>query len=105
MTASRQRLTHTPFLDGWRATLASATAARGQKAELARHLAASRGTSPQVAANLVHRITSGRILPNGEDVLEISHWMASRTICPSARGDTILYSKSPPSTSPAAKLG
>jgi len=76
---AKQRLPHTPFLDAWRADLAAATAQRGLKAELARHLSASRGTSTQVAQNLVHRITSGRILPNGEDVLEISHWITSRT--------------------------
>jgi hypothetical protein len=58
--SARIRLPHTPFLDAWRAHLTAATAERRQKAELA-------------------RILAGRSIPNGEDVLEISHWLQPRT--------------------------
>lgn len=72
---SRSRLTHTPYLDGWRARLEAATEGRGRKAELARHLAAARGQSIQVWTVGIARILARRVIPNGEDVLEISAWM------------------------------
>jgi hypothetical protein len=79
---SRTRLAHTPFLDAWRASLAAATDGRGLKTELARHLAASRGQGLQIWKVGIGKILNGHTIPNGEDVLEISHWLASRTAKP-----------------------
>jgi hypothetical protein len=104
----RTRLPHTPFLDAWRADLAAATAARGTKADLARHLAAARGQDPRVWTVNLARILAGRTIPNGEDVLAINHYLAARTATPSSLKSQIsnLKSKSPhhhPATPPTAQ--
>jgi len=77
MTA-RVRLAHTPFLDGWRETLRAATSRHGAKAELAAFLAESRDQEPRTLQIRIAKILSGASIPNGEDVLAISHWMAGR---------------------------
>jgi hypothetical protein len=76
---SRERLAHTPRLDAWRESLRAATDGPGEKTELARHMATERGQPVHAWQVRVNRILKSEVLPNAEDVLAISEWLASRT--------------------------
>lgn len=73
---ARVRLPHTPYLDGWREELRAATTRHGAKAELAEFLAQLRDQAPRVLQIRIAKILAGTTLPNGEDVLAISHWIS-----------------------------
>jgi hypothetical protein len=73
---TRVRLPHTPYLDGWREELRAATSRQGAKAELAQFLAGLRDQAPRVLQIRIAKILSGASIPNGEDVLAISHWIS-----------------------------
>lgn len=79
MTQPRQRLAHTPRLDAWRESLRAATEGRGAKTELARLMAAERDQPVQTWQNRINRILKSEVIPNAEDVLAITAWLASRT--------------------------
>ncbi len=77
MTApARTRLAHTPYLDAWRKSLRAATDGRGLKTELARFMAAAREQPLDTWRVNIPKILRGDSIPNGEDVLAISAWMA-----------------------------
>lgn len=82
---TRQRLTHTPFMDGWRDRLAETLATRGARTDLARFLASHYGQGIQVGKNLVARIQKEDFIPNAETALAVSHWIALRTDGPATR--------------------
>ena len=82
MTTAHQRLAATPFLDAWREELRTALNGRGLKTELARSMAAARHQSLAEWQNRLSRILRGDTRPHAEDVLAISHWLASRTDTP-----------------------
>jgi hypothetical protein len=81
----KQRLTHTPFLDGWRPLFLAATEARGSRADLARFLTTQGRRTIRSNHNLITRLRAGSIVPNAEDFLATSHWMANRTATPKKR--------------------
>ena len=72
----RTRLAHTPYLDAWRESLRAATDGRGLKTELARFMAEHRDQPLDTWKVNIPKILRGATLPNGEDVLAISAWIA-----------------------------
>lgn len=79
MTAApRIRLSHTPFLNAWRESLRAAMDGRGVKTELARFMATHREQPLHTWQVRINRILKAELIPNAEDVLAISHWLASR---------------------------
>ena len=78
MTATRQRLATTPYLDAWRTSLRRATDGPGLKTELARFMAAARDQPLHTWKVNIPKILREDSIPNGEDVLAISAWIASK---------------------------
>lgn len=69
----------TPFLDAWRESLRAATDGRGLKTELARFMAAHRHQPLHTWRVNIGRFLRAAQAPGAEDLLAISHWIASRT--------------------------
>lgn len=74
----RKRLAHTPRLDAWRESLRAATDGRGLKTELAAWMAAERGQPLHTWKVNIGKILRRGTIPNGEDLLAISAWIASK---------------------------
>ena len=73
------RLTSTPYFDAWRAAYLSATAGRGAKAALARHMAALTGQSLAVWTVSLAKLARPGSMLNAEYLLAIQAWMDSKT--------------------------
>ena len=70
----------TPLFDEWRTRAARALAARGRKAELARHLEARYGrTVPSWQVDIT-RYLSGEQMPGAEPLLAIDQWLTSQSL-------------------------
>ena len=65
----------TPCFDHWLVGVERALAIRGQKAELARHLAKRYGRPPRSWEATLAQILGRNLLPNAEIVLAIDSWL------------------------------
>lgn len=68
----------TPRFDSWRADASRRLAPRGQKAELARFLAAHYGREERSWQRYISAFLSGELLPNAEIVLAVDAWFATQ---------------------------
>lgn len=69
----------TPYLDEWREELLAELDEWGDRSDLARFLMKEQGVARQTALNRVSLILSGKSVPNGETVLAVNAWRASRS--------------------------
>ena len=71
-------MSETPFLDGWKADLASALSPRGARSELARWLAQQTGSTVARWKVEIARTLNSAHVPGGEFVLAVNQWRAHR---------------------------
>ena len=70
-----RRLSATPHLDAWRAAFLAATAARGSKTALARHMAAITGQSVHLWKGSIAKLARPGSMINAEYLLAITAWL------------------------------
>ena len=79
-----RRLATTPRFDAWRERLRAATAGRGVKADLARHMAAVTGQSLRTWTQNLAKIWRPDSMIAAEYLLEIDAWLATRSSPPAS---------------------